>query len=206
MLVFVSRLRTAGGSVSYAFACAQSHACPSSVTRHIGSSEPVNASPFPHMNEPVKAAASLSNERDAFTASFHVSELSNERDAATSLHMTEPVHAATFSCPPYTSRIPPHHSSKPFTPSSSFQTFHTLLIIPKLVPPHHHSKPFIPSSYESFRSSSSYPPTNARTKPTGICLAPTSHTLRQSLPLRLPALSAVRMVHAFHIVADLDIY
>jgi hypothetical protein len=59
---------------------------------------------------------------------FHVSELSNERDAATSLHMTEPVHAATFSCPPYTSRIPPHHSSKPFTPSSSFQTFHTLLI------------------------------------------------------------------------------
>ena len=87
----------------------------------LGSSEPVNASPFPHLNEPslfphlnelVNAAASLSN----------------ERDAATSLHMTEPVHAATFSCPPYTSRIPPHHSSKPFTPSSSFQTFHTLLI------------------------------------------------------------------------------
>jgi hypothetical protein len=77
-----------------------------------------------HMNEPVNAAAFLSNERDAAT-SLHMSEpvnaaafLSDERDSATSLHMSELVNAATFSCPPCTFR----------TLSSSFQAFCTLLI------------------------------------------------------------------------------
>jgi hypothetical protein len=107
----------------------------------LGSSEPVNTSPFIHMSEPVNTATFTSNERDAATSlhmsepvnaatfpsndrdaatSLHMSEPvnaatfpSNERDAATSLHMSEPVNAATFSCLPYTFR----------NPTSTFQAF-----------------------------------------------------------------------------------
>jgi hypothetical protein len=65
MSVFMSRLRTAGGNVSYAFACAQSHACSNSVTRHEAAASQQMLLPSLHMNEPVNEAVFLSNERDA---------------------------------------------------------------------------------------------------------------------------------------------